>query len=114
MTLIEGNHDLKAGRLPEGSDVSEAPNLILGPFDLRHHPQVSDEGYVLAGHIHPCVALHGRGMDSVRLPCFWFGERVGVLPAFGDFTGCAKVRPKRQDQVLAIADGKLLSLGAVV
>jgi predicted AAA+ superfamily ATPase len=29
----------------------------------------------------------GRGPGRLRLPCFHFGPAVGVLPAFGDFTG---------------------------
>ena len=44
---------------------------------------------MLAGHWHPCASLGGRAHDRLRLPCFWLGaERtVGVLPAFGGFTG---------------------------
>lgn len=34
--------------------------------------------------------LAGRGGDAVRLPCFWFGDTVAVLPAFGSFTGTPK------------------------
>jgi len=65
---------------------------------------------VLAGHIHPAVRLSGDG-DSVRLPCFWFSPRVGVLPAFGAFTGSATVRPREGDQVFVIADGEIIAVG---
>jgi hypothetical protein len=35
----------------------------------------------------PALVVSGRGPDRLRLPCFHFGPAVGVLPAFGDFTG---------------------------
>ena len=49
--------------------------------------------YVLAGHLHPCVVLGGRAHQRLRLPCFHFGAQVGVLPAFGAFTGMHALRP---------------------
>ena len=52
---------------------------------------------------------HARG-DSVRLPCFWFGSRYGVLPAFGAFTGTADVLPRRGDQVFVIAEKEVLKV----
>ena len=60
--------------------------------------------YVLAGHLHPCVALAARARDRLRLPCFWFGRHTGVLPAFGAFTGMQSIRPAPGDRIFAIAD----------
>ena len=60
---------------------------------------------MLAGHLHPCVGIGRRGWDYLRLPCFWLGDRVGVLPAFGAFTGMHPVRPAGQDRLFAVADG---------
>jgi len=51
-----------------------------------------------------------RSWDHLRLPCFWFGDAVGVLPAFGAFTGSAEVRPKRGDQVFVIAEEEVLKV----
>ena len=65
-------------------------------------------GYALAGHIHPAVRLSERGGQSLRLPCFWFGPRVGVLPSFGAFTGSAVVRPRAGDQVFVVADDQVI------
>ena len=67
-------------------------------------------GYALAGHVHPAVRLRGEG-ESLRLPCFWFGARYGVLPAFGAFTGTAEVRPREGDQVFVIAEDEVLRVG---
>jgi len=109
MILVEGNHDVKAGPLPAVADVREVkePHLV-GPFALCHYPEQCPDGYVLSGHIHPAVVLQGRGRQSLKLPCFWFGKQTGVLPAFGSFTGCARVSPCEGDQVLIIADGRVV------
>ncbi len=110
LTLVRGNHDKKEGDPPAewGARCVEAGER-LGPFILNHEPGASRGGYALAGHIHPAVRMSGAG-ESVRLPCFWFGTRYGVLPAFGAFTGSASVRPKRGDQVFVIAESEVLKV----
>lgn len=108
ITLLRGNHDRRAGDPPAalGIETVDAP-FALGPLQLAHEPEPQDEGYVLAGHVHPCVVVGGRGFDRLRLPCFHFGHRVGVLPAFGAFTG-GHVMPRAEgDRVIAIADDAL-------
>jgi uncharacterized protein len=109
MTLVRGNHDDRAGDPPEEWAMRCVnPGEALGPFALVHEPAPVRGGYALAGHIHPAVRLSERGGQSVRLPCFWFGPRVGVLPSFGAFTGSALVRPRAGDQVFVIADGEVI------
>jgi hypothetical protein len=46
-----------------------------------------------------------------RLPCFHFGASVGILPAFGDFTGLAIVDAEEGDSVYAIADDTIIQIG---
>lgn len=99
--LIRGNHD-RAGQPPDGWG-EWAAALCDAPFTFAHIPDPSDAGYVLAGHLHPGVVLTGRGRDRLRLPCFWFGPRVGVLPSFGAFTGTAEVAARPGDRVFAVA-----------
>jgi len=109
--LVEGNHDRKAGPLPDYCQIpTESEPYIQGPFALRHYPEPTDGAYTLAGHIHPAAVLEGRGRQVLRVPCFWFGAQVGVLPAFGEFTGCAPVLPSANDQVIAVADGRLFPI----
>jgi hypothetical protein len=42
------------------------------------------------------------------LPAFVFGTRVGLLPAFGSFTGGAAVEPDPEDRVYVVADDEVL------
>lgn len=111
LTLVRGNHDDRAGDPPPtlGFDVVDEP-LQLGGFALCHHPRPVPGAYVLAGHLHPCVSVGGRALDRLRLPCFWFGEAVGVLPAFGGFTGMHPIRRAEGDRVYAVAEGQIVSL----
>lgn len=103
ITLVRGNHDDRAGDPPPALaiEVVDEP-LRLGGLALCHHPRAVPGAYALAGHLHPCVTV-GRGFDRLRLPCFHFGPEVGVLPAFGAFTGMHPVRPARGDVVFAVA-----------
>jgi DNA ligase-associated metallophosphoesterase len=111
LTIVRGNHDMKAGDPPEAWGVRcIEPGEALGPFILNHEPGASCGGYALAGHIHPAVRLSASGEASLRLPCFWFGARYGVLPAFGAFTGNAEVRPRVGDQVFVIAEQEVLKV----
>ena len=53
----------------------------------------------------------GGGLDRVRLPCFRFDERVGVLPAFGAFTGMHGVRREPGRRLFAVlADERVVEL----
>lgn len=105
ITLLRGNHDQRAGDPPASLriEVMNGP-VRCGAHWLAHEPQAHEHGYVLAGHLHPCIVVGGRGFDRLRLPCFHFGQRVGVLPAFGAFTGAHAVRRQPGDRVFAVAD----------
>lgn len=92
ITLIRGNHDRRAGDPPALLNIAVvAEPLLLGPFALQHEPDPHPTHHVLAGHLHPAYRLHGRGRQSLRLPCFCIGGRVSLLPAFGAFTGMMEV-----------------------
>jgi DNA ligase-associated metallophosphoesterase len=103
VTLVRGNHDAHSGDPPLAWGV-EAVNepRDLGPFALCHHPHRIPGRYALAGHTHPAVVVR-RGRQRLRLPCFHFGAAVGVLPAFGAFTGMHTIEPGPGDPVYAIA-----------
>lgn len=119
LTLVRGNHDDRAGDPPPslGFTVVDEP-LPLGPFALCHHPLPVAGAYVLAGHWHPCVGVAGRAFERLRLPCFWLGDdsgrrpgdAVGILPAFGSFTGMHRIAARPGDRIFPIAGDTVRAL----
>lgn len=104
LTLVRGNHDTHAGDPPADLNINLADEPHeLGGFSFCHHPHVRARGYVLAGHLHPVYRLTVAG-DSVRLPCFVFGDSVGMLPSFGAFTGGFAISPQQGERVIVAAD----------
>jgi DNA ligase-associated metallophosphoesterase len=109
LTLVRGNHDRHAGDPPAelGIEVVDEP-FVLGGLALCHHPRPVPGAYALAGHLHPCVHV-GRGLDRLRLPCFQLGDEVGVLPAFGAFTGMHPVE-RRSGRLFVVAETEVVPL----
>ena len=70
-----------------------------------------DSYYNLAGHIHPGVRMIGGGRQIITLPCFYFGEKQGLLPAFGIFTGLKRITPEKNDKVFVIAENRIVEVG---
>jgi uncharacterized protein len=129
LQLIRGNHDMLEPAVLRDLGIEDlGNNARRGMLQLVHDaglgtgasgqgqwPEAGageENGFVLSGHIHPGVKLRGPGRQSLVLPCFWFGERHAVLPAFGAWSGLGIVSPSRSDRVLAIADGALHAMGA--
>jgi DNA ligase-associated metallophosphoesterase len=113
LTLVRGNHDTHAGDPPPewGVRCVDEP-LHLGGLALCHHPQPVAGAYVLAGHIHPAVVLGGRAHQRLRLPCFHLGAEVGVLPAFGAFTGMHVMARGAGERVYIVAGDDVRALPA--
>lgn len=112
MSIVRGNHDRVAGDVPEiGIEGVDAP-LVEPPFAFAHVPVIDESGYVVAGHLPPGADLVGAARQHVRLPCFWFGSRTAVLPAFGDFTGLWPVSPAPGDRVFVIAGDEVVERSA--
>jgi len=87
---VEGNHD---GKAPETLGGAVRDVLHIGSLVLRHHPTASAAPGEIAGHLHPCARVHGRGR-SVRRRCFAFDGSRLVMPAFGAFTGGLNIHDK--------------------
>jgi uncharacterized protein len=105
--FIAGNHDIL------GEDVYQRIGLTLhrealeeGPFYISHDDVVVPGLYTIHGHLHPGLTLPGPGRST--LPCFCVGERVMVLPAFGQFTGFYRVRAGDYRNVYVVGEGKVL------
>jgi DNA ligase-associated metallophosphoesterase len=114
ITLLEGNHDRRAGALPPEWGITlhrGAWSLGGGSrITLDHEPEPVDGRCVLAGHVHPAAVLSGRAHQRLRLPCFHLGPSLGVLPAFGEFTGMHVLPRGPQDRVFVVADDHVLAL----
>jgi len=110
--LVLGNHDIMSELQYQRHRLRVHATLQVEDFLLTHEPvQTLQEGvYNLAGHIHPGARLVGAGKQALTLPCFYFGKQLGILPAFGSFTGLYRVRPKKDDQVFVIADKKVIQV----
>jgi DNA ligase-associated metallophosphoesterase len=81
---IEGNHDPKP---PEDLGGRTTHELQLGQLVFRHEPTVGPAVGEVAGHLHPCARVVGRGGRTVRARCFATdGERM-IMPAYGALTG---------------------------
>ncbi|MDW7690577.1 ligase-associated DNA damage response endonuclease PdeM [Flammeovirgaceae bacterium SG7u.111] len=113
--LIVGNHDVHSmDSLPQKLKAHGLPYYIIGRLVLSHEPLSIDEipqgCYNLCGHIHPSVKLRGAGRQHLQLPCFYFGKEMGIMPAFGKFTGFVGVSAKPGDAIFAIVEGKVLQV----
>ena len=87
---IEGNHDPLP---PERLGGRAASRLDLGGLSFVHEPSAGAAPGEVAGHLHPCAKVAGRGR-SVRRKCFATDRRRMILPAFGAYTGGLNVRDR--------------------
>ncbi|CAN5362794.1 ligase-associated DNA damage response endonuclease PdeM [soil metagenome] len=111
--IVQGNHDILDQKYyADAGLILHTTPLIEGPFifvhDVKELKNVNHDLYPISGHIHPGIRLYGKGRQSLRLPCFYFGERYAVLPAYGSLTGLHTVRHESdQDKIYGIAGEKI-------
>ena len=113
--LVLGNHDIMSELQYERKGIRLHRELVIDRFILTHHPmdEVSPGYYNLAGHIHPGVCMYGRGKQALTLPCFYFGNHQALLPAFGVFSGVAKIRPTKDDKIFVILEDRIVDVNHV-
>jgi hypothetical protein len=80
---VEGNHD---GRSAETIGGVVRESLSTGALNLVHKPAKRAAPGEIAGHLHPCAKVSGRGR-VVRRRCFATDGSRMVMPAFGAFAG---------------------------
>ncbi len=111
--LIKGNHDILSPIAYQKSSFKiHIEPVTIGKLLLSHEPLDSiPEGYLnLCGHIHPGIRLVGKGRQSIRIPCFHLRSNQLTLPAFGEFTGLALIKPKTGDQIFGVAQKKIIQI----
>jgi DNA ligase-associated metallophosphoesterase len=113
MDLVLGNHDILDSIWYEKNAIQVHDNFLeQGPFGFVHEwtENVCSNCYFFSGHIHPGVMMLGAGRQHLMLPCFYFGSDYAILPAFGGFTGLAKLNPARNSNVFVIGEQQIFSL----
>jgi uncharacterized protein len=105
--LVSGNHDiLDTDQYCDLEWISE--NLVMPPFIFSHKPLLYNNLYNICGHVHPGVVLTSKARHHLRLPCFYFGKSTGILPAFGNFTGCTPMDYDLDDNIFIIAEEQVV------
>lgn len=106
--LIKGNHDKKSKTFYELMTVEVHSQMQCGPLYLCHDPvDCQPNQYSLCGHIHPSVQI-----GPTRLKCFWLRANQLVLPAFGEFTGTARINLAARESALAICEQHLIEVSS--
>jgi uncharacterized protein len=122
--LIRGNHDILEESWYDKAGIQLSPRtLSLHQFHFVHdisdqlnrkedyfENMSNDSSYFFSGHIHPGIRIHGAGKQSLCFPCFYFGKKYAVLPAFSRFTGVAMIYPDAEEEVFAIVNQELIQL----
>lgn len=103
--VVRGNHDRD---LPKAAlQVQMHDDARLGPFLLRHEPLADASAHVLAGHVHPQVALPALRR---RFPAFWLRQGITILPAFSAFTAGVVPVLAPGEQLLACVEDSVVPL----
>lgn len=113
MYLAVGNHDLYDADDYAELELTCSNSIHLSPFLMLHDEadvERTNGLYPISGHIHPSVRMLGKGRQSKRLPCFYFGQLGALLPAFGNFTGTHIIKPTVDDHTFAIIEAQILEL----
>lgn len=114
ISLILGNHDLRAGSPHPSLNITALhPPHSHHAFTLLHDPaDALPDHFSLAGHIHPAARLtpasRRAGPTPLRAPCFWLSPQLLILPAFSCFTGSAIITPRDGDRVFVTHNDTIL------
>jgi len=112
IALVKGNHDILEREWYEQAAITVVEEqLSIGAFIFAHDITKdisSGTSYIFSGHIHPCIVISGKAKQALRFPCFYFGSQYAVLPAFGRFTGMHAITSKKNENVFAIVENKIL------
>ena len=124
--LVKGNHDFD---LPEWKQLNVVDEWTIGTLLCLHEPPGSDfdtdipftrtaaqqrfpglakDVFLVCGHLHPGVALRGKGRSRARIKAFYSNQWLCVLPAFGTFTGQHPL--KVPGTYYGIVDGTIVKL----
>ena len=113
LTLVLGNHDILNKQAYAGAEITLLHEFILGEIRFVHEITTGQQQnqFMVCGHIHPGYRLKGIGRQQILLPCFYFGERHAILPAFGSLTGLCGIEKKtKTDRIYCFTPDKIFAV----
>ncbi len=112
--LVKGNHDILEDSWYDDAAITvHHHSLLTNEFcfihDMNDLDDVPNDAYTFCGHMHPGIAMKGKGKQSIKLPCYYFTKKYCVLPAFSRFTGSFLIKPKKDESAFIITDSELIA-----
>lgn len=102
--VIKGNHDNFLQNILSGLGVTALDHIDIMGFRLEHGHVDSGVRPVIIGHEHPSIRIPGELSDSMKLQCYVWAEKEGVIviPPFSPFASGNDLNPG-PDAVMAPA-----------
>ncbi|QEK52605.1 ligase-associated DNA damage response endonuclease PdeM [Pedobacter aquae] len=111
LILVKGNHDILPDSLYQELNIKVIHEYKLGSLLLLHDlPKEKPNNFILYGHLHPGITISGKGKQKISLPCFYFRESSGILPAFGKFTGKYTLKNTEDAEIFAVGGSKIFKV----
>ena len=112
--LVEGNHDILTADHYKRMGIAVHKDCYqVDDIAFMHDPEACStdkDVYTISGHLHPGVLISGLAKQQLRFPCFYFGKKLAVLPAFSNFSGLSLVDACKTDDVYAIVNQSLIKI----
>lgn len=107
--LVRGNHDILQDHHYATYDIKlHAKTHTENDFIFSHDfVPLKEHEFSISGHIHPGFELHGKGRQSITLPCFYKKKNTLVMPAFGRLTGLAHMPHAADSEVFVLTEEKV-------
>jgi DNA ligase-associated metallophosphoesterase len=105
-TLVRGNHDILKEHHYEKHDIQlETEPVYENGFVFAHNfVKLKENEFSISGHIHPGFVLHGKGRQSITLPCFYKKKNTLIMPAFGRLTGLAHMPFSKDAEIFVLTE----------
>lgn len=104
--LVRGNHDILKDHHYEKHNIHVHKKTLYesGLVFAHDFVKLTDEEFSISGHIHPGFVLHGKGRQSITLPCFYKKDNTLIMPAFGRLTGLAHMPHVQDAEVFVLTE----------
>ena len=104
--LVRGNHDILKEHHYEKHDIQlETEPVYENGFVFAHNfVKLKENEFSISGHIHPGFVLHGKGRQSITLPCFYKKKNTLIMPAFGRLTGLAHMPFSKDAEIFVLTE----------